>query len=174
MVSRLSRGIWHTQETVTEELILQIPDLEKLFQIECNASKVATGAVLQQQGEDGRWHPCAYLSKSFTPAERNYQIYDRELLAIVRALKAWRHFLQGSPHPVEILSDHKNLTYFRTAQKLTRRQARWHLFLLEFNIAIKHQPGKSLTQADALSQRDRKSTRLNSSHSGESRMPSSA
>ena len=107
----------------TEEPILQIPDPEKPFQIECDASKVATGAVLRQQGEDGLWHPCAYLSKSFTPAERNYQIYDRELLAIVRALEAWRHFLQGSPHPTEILSDHKNLTYFRTAQKLNRRQA---------------------------------------------------
>ena len=137
----------------TEEPILQIPDPEKPFQIECDASKVATGAVLRQQGEDGLWHPCAYLSKSFTPAERNYQIYDRELLAIVRALEAWRHFLQGSPHPAEILSDHKNLTYFRTAQKLNRRQARWHLFLSEFNIVIKHQPGKSLTQADALSRR---------------------
>ena len=107
----------------TEEPILQIPDPEKPFQIECDASKVATGAVLRQQGEDGLWHPCAYLSKSFTPAERNYQIYDRELLAIVRALEAWRHFLQGSPHPTEILSDHKNLTYFRTVQKLNRRQA---------------------------------------------------
>ena len=137
----------------TEEPILQIPDPEKPFQIECDASKVATGAVLRQQGEDGLWHPCSYLSKSFTPAERNYQIYDRELLAIVRAPEAWRHFLQGSPHPTEILSDHKNLTYFRTAQKLNCRQARWHLFLSEFNIVIKHQPGKSLTQADALSRR---------------------
>ncbi|KAJ8475477.1 hypothetical protein ONZ51_g6534 [Trametes cubensis] len=72
----------------TEEPILQIPDPEKPFQIECDASKVATGAVLRQQGEGGLWHPCAYLSKSFTPAERNYQIYDRELLAIVRALEA--------------------------------------------------------------------------------------
>ena len=85
--------------------------------------------------------------------ERNYQIYDRELLAIIRALEAWRHFLQGSPHSVEVISDHKNLTYFRSAQKLNRRQARWHLFLTEFNITIKHQAGKTLTQADALSRR---------------------
>ena len=136
-----------------EEPILQIPNQDKPFQIECDASKVATGAVLRQQGPDGLWHPCAYLSRSFTQAERNYQIYDRELLAIIRALEAWRHFLQGSPHPVEVLSDHKNLTYFRTAQKLNRRQARWHLFLSEFNIVLKHQPGKTLTQADALSRR---------------------
>ena len=59
-----------------EEPILQIPNQDKPFQIECDASKVATGAVLRQQGPDGLWHPCAYLSKSFTQAERNYQIYD--------------------------------------------------------------------------------------------------
>ena len=52
--------------------------------------------------------------------ERNYEIYDRELLGIVRALTEWWHYLEGSPHPVEVLSDHKNLTYFRTAQKLNR------------------------------------------------------
>ena len=137
----------------TEEPILRIPDTDKPFQVECDASKIATGAVLRQQGPDGLWHPCAYLSKSFTPAERNYQIYDRELLAIIRALEAWRHFLQGSPHPTEIITDHKNLTYFKTAQKLNRRQARWQLFLSEFNLTIRHQAGKTITQADALSRR---------------------
>ena len=100
-----------------EAPILQIPDVERPFQIECDASKVATGAVLRQLGTDGLWHPCAYLSKTFSEPERNYQIYDRELLAIIRALEAWRHYLQGAKHPVQILSDHKNLTYFRSAQK---------------------------------------------------------
>lgn len=136
-----------------KEPILQIPDPEKPFQLECDASLVATGAVQRQQDEQGRWHPCGYLSKTLTQAERNYQIYDRELLAIIRALEAWRHLLQGSPHPIQVLSDHKNLTYFRAAQKLNRRQARWHLFLSEFNISLAHYPGKTLTQADALSRR---------------------
>ncbi|CDO76040.1 hypothetical protein BN946_scf184891.g3 [Trametes cinnabarina] len=103
-----------------EAPILVTPDPTKPFQVECDASKVATGAVLRQKGEDGLWHPCAYLSKLFTEAERNYQIYDWELLAIIRALEAWRHYLDGALHPVEILSDHKNLTYFRSAQKLNR------------------------------------------------------
>lgn len=133
--------------------ILVMPDPSKPFQLECDASKVATGAVLRQKGEDDLWHPCAYLSKSFTETERNYQIYDRELLAIIRALKAWRHYIDGAAHPVEILSDHKNLTYFRSAQKLNRRQARWSLFLSQFNYKLLHQPGKTLVQADALSRR---------------------
>lgn len=133
--------------------ILQIPDAYKPFQVECDASKVASGAVLRQKGSDGIWHPCAYLSKAFTETERNYQIYDRELLAIIRALEAWRHYLEGAPHPIQILSDHKNLTYFRSAQKLNRRQARWSIYLSQFNIQLIHQPGKTLVQADALSRR---------------------
>lgn len=89
----------------------------------------------------------------FTEAERNYQIYDCELLAIVRALEAWQHFLQETIETVEIITDHQNLTYFRAPQKLNRRQARWHLFLSEFNLTIKHHLGKTITQADALSRR---------------------
>uniref|UniRef100_A0A0W0FKC0 Reverse transcriptase domain-containing protein n=1 Tax=Moniliophthora roreri TaxID=221103 RepID=A0A0W0FKC0_MONRR len=100
--------------------ILQMPDDEKPFIIEADASKWATGAVLKQQGPDGDLHPCGYISHAFTPTERNYKIYDRELLAITNALKAWEHYLLGGAHPVTVLSDHKNLTYFRTAQKLNR------------------------------------------------------
>ena len=66
----------------------------------------------------------SYVSKTFSPAERNYEIYDRELLAIIQALEEWHHYIQGSPHTTTILSDHKNLTYYREAQKLNRRQAR--------------------------------------------------
>ena len=130
-----------------------MPDPTKPFQIECDASKVATGAVLHQKGEDNLWHPCTYLSKAFTATERNYQIYDRELLAIIRAFEAWRHYLDSAEQPVEVLSDHKNLTYFRSAQKLNRQQARWSLFLSQFNYRLVHQPGKTLAQADALSRR---------------------
>ena len=95
--------------------ILLQPDLTTPFHLECDASKFACGAVLSQQGEDRIWHPVAFMSKSFIEAERNYDIYDRELLAIIRALEEWWHYLEGSPHPVEILSDHKNLEVFREA-----------------------------------------------------------
>uniref|UniRef100_A0A0W0G1C4 Reverse transcriptase domain-containing protein n=1 Tax=Moniliophthora roreri TaxID=221103 RepID=A0A0W0G1C4_MONRR len=106
------------------EPMLLMPDADKPFVIEADASKWAMGAVLRQQGSDGEWHPCGYLSKSFSPTERNYEIYDHELLAITRALTEWRHYLMGGKYKVVVLSDHKNLTYFRAAQKLNRRQAR--------------------------------------------------
>ncbi|ESK82961.1 reverse transcriptase-rnase h-integrase [Moniliophthora roreri MCA 2997] len=128
-------------------------DVSKPFIIEADASKWATGAVLKQKGTDREWHPCGYLSKSLSPMERNYEIYDRELLTIYRALMEWRHYLMGGKFKVVVLSDHKNLTYFRTAQKLNRRQARWSLFLSEFDLGLVHVPGKAMTQADALSWR---------------------
>jgi RNase H-like domain found in reverse transcriptase len=112
----------------TAPVLIQ-PDPLAPFRLECDASKMVCGAVLSQKGEDLLWHPIAYMSKSFIEAERNYDIYDRELLAIIRALEEWRHYLEGSPHPIEILSDHKNLEVFKEARKLSRRQARWSLYL---------------------------------------------
>src|SRR5271155_5076744 len=71
----------------TEEPVLMIPDHSKLFQIESDASKVATGAVLTQLDCNGDQHPCTFISKTFSLTERNYEIYDRELLGIIRALE---------------------------------------------------------------------------------------
>jgi hypothetical protein len=84
------------------------------------------------------------------PAERNYEIYDREMLAIIEALKDWRHFLEGLPE-FTIVTDHRNLQYWRTAQDLGRRQARWALYLSRFHFHLEHRPGKANTQADPLS-----------------------
>ena len=89
-----------------------------------DASLIASGGILMQQDSNGDLHPCAYLSQTFTSAERNYDIYDRELLAVIHALEHWRHYLQGTTHPVTLLTDHKNLTYFRQPQKLSHCQAR--------------------------------------------------
>ncbi|EEB88780.1 hypothetical protein MPER_13203 [Moniliophthora perniciosa FA553] len=136
-----------------KEPILIIPDPDKPFLLETDASKWASGGVLRQKGPDGEWHPCGYISHSFNQAERNYQIYDRELLAMIRALKEWRHYLMGGKFPFVILSDHDNLRYFRKPQDLNPRQARWLLFLSEFNFKMVHTPGKQLIQADALSRR---------------------
>ncbi|ESK91226.1 hypothetical protein Moror_2905, partial [Moniliophthora roreri MCA 2997] len=94
------------------EPMLLMPDTDKPFVIEADTSKWATGAVLCQQGSDREWHPCGYLSKLFSPTEQNYEIYDRELLAITRALMEWRHYLMGGKYKVVVLSDHKNLMYF--------------------------------------------------------------
>ena len=96
----------------TEEPVLIMPDQTKPFQIECDASKYALGVVLTQNDGNGNRHPCAFISKTFSETERNYEIYDCELLAIIRALEEWRHYIQGLPHTTLILSDHKNLTYY--------------------------------------------------------------
>src|SRR5258707_9775558 len=93
------------------------------------------------------------MSCSFGPAERNYDIYDRELLAIILALKEWRHYLEGGPHELEIFSDHKNLEIFRTASKLSYRQARWAEFLSRFSFKIHHIAGSKAGKPDALSRR---------------------
>jgi hypothetical protein len=101
-------------------------------------------------------------------AERNYPIYDKEMLAVIRALQKWQHLLLGSAEPFEIQSDHQNLLYYRDPQKLTRRQARWASFLGEYDFAMKHVPGKTNGKADALSRRpdyeqgeeDNKDTRM--------------
>lgn len=133
--------------------VLQMPDVTKPFLVESDASQWATGAVLRQRDINGDMRPCAYLLEGFTEAERNYEIYDRELLGIIRALKAWRHYLEGSGHSVTILSDHKNLTYWRNPQQLNRRQARWALFLSQFDMTLVHTPETAMVQSDALSRR---------------------
>jgi hypothetical protein len=121
--------------------------------LECNASLAATAAVLRQQDANRDWHPVAYLSQTFNPVERNYEIYDRELLAIVRAFEQWRHYLKGTGNQVQVLTDHKNLTYFRSPWRLNRRQARWQLFLSQFDLQLVHCPGRQLVQADALTRK---------------------
>jgi hypothetical protein len=93
----------------------------------------------------------AYLSKSLSETERNYEIHNKEMLAIIRALEEWRHFLEGAPNKFEIWTDHKNLEYFMSAKKLNRRQARWSLTLARFNFVMHHRPGKTMEKPDALS-----------------------
>ncbi len=100
--------------------VLLMPDNAKPFLIECDTSKYATGAVLHQRDVNGDWKTCGCISQSFNAAQYNYEIYDCELLSVVRALETWHHYLQESSHPITVLSNHKNLTYFRTAQKLNR------------------------------------------------------
>jgi len=95
----------------------------------------------------------AFYNKSLFPVEWNYEIHDKEMLAIICALEEWRHFLEGAQHPVEIWMDHKNLEYFMTAKKLNRRQARWSLYLARFDFKLIHHPGQSIGKPDTLSWR---------------------
>ena len=116
-----------------------------------DASLLATGAVLMQPDTSGNLHPCAYFSKTFSTTEQNYNIYDRELLAVILALAECKQYLQGTSHPVFILTNHKNLSYLKDPRKLSCRQAHWSLFLQDFDIVWKVTPGTQMGPVDALS-----------------------
>ena len=137
---------------VTDDVTLALPLDDAPFRVETDASLFASGGVLSQL-QDGLWRPVAFLSKSFSPAEQNYEVHDRELLAIIRGLCEWRHYLHSVDKPFNILSDHANLQYFFKAQRLNPRQARWTQVLSEFNFELHHRPGTSMIVSDALSRR---------------------
>jgi hypothetical protein len=142
------------KQRITSALILALLNNSKPFQIKADSSDFATRAVLSQQSsKDDKWHPIAFLSKSLSLVGQNYKIHDKEMLAIVRALEEWRHFVEGAEHQVEIWTDHKNLEYFMTAKKLNWRQACWSLLLTRFNFLMHHWPGKTMGKSDVLSQR---------------------
>jgi len=130
------------------------PQDSEPFCIEANSLDFASRAILSQQlpGEE-KWHPVAFYSKSLSPVEWNYKIHNKEMLAIIRALEKWRHFLEGAQHPVEIWTDHKNLEYFMMAKKLNHRQVCWSLYLAHFDFKLIHRPGRSMGKPDALSRR---------------------
>jgi len=132
-----------------------------------DSSDFATGALLSWQSpEDNKWHPVAFLSKSLSPVEWNYEIHDKEMLAIVRVLEEWRHFVEGAEHRCEIWMDHKNLQYFMTVKKLNQRQARWSLLLVQFDFIMHHCPGKSMGKTDTLSHQSDHRTGLEDNQHG--------
>uniref|UniRef100_A0A803TIV3 ribonuclease H n=1 Tax=Anolis carolinensis TaxID=28377 RepID=A0A803TIV3_ANOCA len=135
----------------TEEPVLQHPDVSKTFVIHCDASDRAYGAVLLQKDEGGNLKPCGYLSKKFSDTEKNWPIWEREALAILKALECWRHFLEGSGIPFEVWSDHKNLQYLRSPRKLSAKQIRWAQYFSRFDFRLKFFQGKHNILADALS-----------------------
>ena len=111
----------------------------------------AIGAVLMQWQEDSKRHPMGFYSTTLNDAECNYDIYDKELLAVVKSLENWRPYLAGSPHKVIIYTDHMNLQYWREPHKINRRVARQVLQLSEYDIELHHIAGKTNRRADALS-----------------------
>ncbi len=132
--------------------VLCLPDPERQFIVEVDASEVGVGAVLSQRSpRDEKVHPCAFFSHRLSPAERNYDIGNRELLAVRLALGEWRHWLEGAARPFLVWTDHKNLEYIRSARRLNARQARWALYFGRFNFSLSYRPGSKNTKPDALS-----------------------
>ena len=150
---RQEKAFRELKEQFTKEPVLAAPDIDKKMRIEVDASDYVIGGVLSMECEDGLWRPVAFLSKSLNETERNYEIHDKEMLAIIRGLEAWRHLLEEAQTKFEIWTDHKNLEYFMKAQKLNRRQARWALYLSRFDFTLKHVPGTKMGKADGLSRR---------------------
>jgi hypothetical protein len=123
------------------------------FELEADTSGFAMGAVLLQKKEDGKKHPITYYSKTLSAAERNYNVYNLELLVIVNALDHWRPYLARSLHKIIIYSDHQNLLYWKEPHKISRRIAREVLMLSEYNFEICHIKGTGNRRADVLSRR---------------------
>ena len=123
-MEREERAFKELKGRFTKEPVLATLDIDKKMRMEVDASDYAMGGVLSMECEDGLWRPVAFLSKSLNETERNYEIHDKEMLAIIRGLEAWRHLLEGAQTKFEIWTDHKNLEYFMKAQKLNKRQAR--------------------------------------------------
>lgn len=133
--------------------MLTVPDLTLQFIVEVNASDVGIGAVLSQRSPlDNKLHPCDFLSRKLTPAERNYDVGNRELLAVKVALEEWRHWLEGAEQLFLVLIDHCNLEYLHSAKCLNARQARWALFFNRFNFHLSYRPKVKNMKPDALSQ----------------------
>ena len=128
-------------------------DAAKNVIIEIDASDFAIGAVLSQRDEENRLHLVAFHSRKFQPAEINYEIHNKELLAVVDAFKHWRRYCEGAVHPVQVFSDHQNLEYFTTTKVLNRRQARWAQELAAIDFKIYYRPGTQNGKPDALSRR---------------------
>jgi hypothetical protein len=137
--------------TSSPVLVMWQPDLETRMEVDALAFAMG-GVISQKQASDGLHHPIAFRSESLSEPERNYEIYDRELPAIVRGLEDWRHYLIGLPEPFTIATDHRSLEYWTKARNLNRRQAWWYLTLAEYNFTLVHKPGSSMIVSDLMSQ----------------------
>ena len=121
--------------------------------MEVDVLDYVTGRVLSMECKDRKQKPVAYLSKSLNEMEKNYEIHDKKMLAVIKGLENWRHLLEGIHFKFEIWTDHKNLKYFMKTQKLNWRQAQQALYLSRFDFLLKHVPEVKMGKADGLSRR---------------------
>lgn len=133
--------------------VLQHADPNKPYVLATDDSGAAMGAVLSQRQEVGRLHPIAFMSKSFTSPEYNYDMHDKELLAIIKALEEWRFLLEGTEIPITVFTDHRNLEYWQGSCNFNCRHTRWHLQLANFLLKTVYRAGKQSGKPDTLSRR---------------------
>ena len=147
------------KEKLCNAPLLVLPNFEKTFEIECDASGIGIGAVLMQEGR-----PICYFSEKLNGAALRYPTYDKELYALVRALQTWQHYLW--PKEFVIHTDHESLKHLKGQDKLNRRHAKWMEFIETFPYVIKYKKGKENVVADALSRRYALLTTLDSKFLG--------
>lgn len=138
------------KQAISDAPVLPSFDPALPTQIAVDASEFAIGAVLQQETPSGL-KPVAFESRKLTPAERNYPVHEKENLAMVHALKLWRHYLIG--RHFTILTDNHALKFLQTQPHLSGPQARWLQLVEQYDFTIKHVPGTTNVVADALSRR---------------------
>lgn len=136
------------------EPILAAFDPDRDTTLEPDASNWAVGGVLTQRGDDGKFRPVAYFSRKNLPAECNYTIHDKELMAIIKCLEEWDAMVRSLREPLTILTDHRNLEHFMKIRKLNERQIRWGQTLSNYNYTLRYRPGKHAVIPDALSRRE--------------------
>ena len=153
--ARCDEAFENLKKAMASSPVLRHVDFNLPFVVETDASDFALGAVLLQPEFSGSTvlHPVAYASRKLVAAERNYSVYDKELLGLIFALGKWHQFLFGAVHPVRVLTDHSNLQYFHTRQLLNNRHLRWKLFLQNYDFKLLYRPGSGNVVADALSRR---------------------
>jgi len=139
------------KKAMITEPILQHFDLELAVTIEMDASDYAIGAICSQPDEKGVLHPVAYYSRKLKDPERKYDIHDKQLLAIVDALRKWDTYCKTTGPKITILTDHKNLEYWTIKKDLNLRQAQWGERLANYGFTIKYRPGKLAAKPDILS-----------------------
>jgi hypothetical protein len=146
------RAFQDVKDALTTAPTLALPNNKGTFIVKTDASDKAIGAVLEQvDPESHETHPIAFESKKLHDAELNYATHEKELLAIVHALKTWRHYLDGQHFLIH--TDHHSIRYLDTQPSLSKRQARWMETLAEFDYTIEYKPGNTNSVADALSRR---------------------
>jgi hypothetical protein len=139
------------KKLICEEPVLIQPDQTKPFEVEVDASNYAVGAVLMQQDEKKVLHPVAFFSKTMNKAQRNYDVYNHELLGLREMLRHWRHYLHQAAHKVKIHTDHANLLFWKNPGDHNRRVAQWHAELMAYDFELVHIAGAKNGRADTLS-----------------------
>jgi len=143
--------MFHTlKQAFTKALVLMHWSPDTLVLVKTNASDYTLAGIISSISPDGEIHPIAFHSHTFMDTEQNYNTHDKELLAIFECFKIWRHYLKGSQHRIDIVTDHKNLEYFLTMKMLTQRQAHWSEYLSAFHLSIRFHPDKLGAKLDTL------------------------